>query len=203
MKFGMLLAAVLGTLGLGASVVASTPVPGAAQEQEPVYVSRPVIQPLPEPVVTKDDHGVPVEEEESAKPVTYLNYVAVSRHKFAPEYGEAIDLIEFINAAVNQQMTYTRDIDQYGARDVWVQKPESLKGDCEDYALTKLSFLQQAGFPIISYARISMLGTPFGGHAVLEVRLPNGQIAILDNNHDQLITPSELVNDYGYRFQIW
>jgi predicted transglutaminase-like cysteine proteinase len=130
--------------------------------------------------------------------------VAASRDKFSPDVASLVDAIEMINRAVNAAMTYRTDIDQYGEMDKWVSFPESWEGDCEDYAVTKLETLRQSGWPILSLARVTMLYVKGGGgHAVLEVLLPSGEIAVLDNNHDALMTRAELIDNYGYVFYDW
>lgn len=117
-----------------------------------------------------------------------------------PSYIKAL---YHINKTVNEKMTYVRDIDQYGVSEKWVWLPESLKGDCEDYALTKLAILQKAQFPTIERARITMLRVKGTGHAVLEVLVPGAGVLVMDNNFDRLMTRRELILDHGYTFYDW
>lgn len=125
---------------------------------------------------------------------------------FPGEDRTFIATLEFVNRYVNANMVYVSDMDQYGVTEHWVMNPASGMGDCEDYALTKLSLLQQLGFPYIGSARIRALvaTTPKGqyGHAVLEVRMKTGTV-ILDNNFNQLMTREELEKNHGYRFFDW
>lgn len=57
------------------------------------------------------------------------------------------ELIIRINDEVNNQIRYMTDMEQYGVSEKWVVSPSSNRGDCEDYALTKLSRLVRAGIP--------------------------------------------------------
>jgi predicted transglutaminase-like cysteine proteinase len=61
---------------------------------------------------------------------------------------ESLDrkLLDKINRAVNWEIAYERDIDQYGVSERWAI-PENDKGDCEDYALEKRRRLLAAGWP--------------------------------------------------------
>lgn len=127
--------------------------------------------------------------------------------KFPAEPTELLDKITFINRYANNAITYTSDIDQYGFTDFWVTAPDSAKGDCEDYVLTKLFMLGEAGYPTVSRARIRAVQVTkkegdIIGHAILELRLPNGSIAFLDNGHRDLMTRAELV-ERGYKFFDW
>lgn len=50
-----------------------------------------------------------------------------------------------INYNVNSDMTYVRDLDQYGKLEHWPHIPGKM-GDCEDYARAKELELRKAGF---------------------------------------------------------
>lgn len=123
--------------------------------------------------------------------------------RFPNAKPEHIRALHIINRSVNNAITYTRDIDQYGVSEKWVWLPESRRGDCEDYALSKLAILQKAGFPIVSRARITMLYAKGVGHAVLEVNIPGAGVLVMDNNFDRLMTRAELIMNHGYSFQDW
>lgn len=129
---------------------------------------------------------------------------ALSRPKFPTEPANVVDVLELINVLVNTSMVYMSDEEQYGVPEKWVWLPESGKGDCEDFALAKLAMLQRAGYPIVSNTKVTFAKTQGGvGHAVLEVLLPNGSVAVLDNNFNTLMTREELVRVHGYVFFNW
>ena len=66
------------------------------------------------------------------------------------------DIVEFdtsimqalvlVNRAVNQEITFTLDRDQYGIEEYW-SYPRENRGDCEDIALEKRARLVRKGFP--------------------------------------------------------
>jgi predicted transglutaminase-like cysteine proteinase len=150
----------------------------------------------------------------SATPQTVTPPVDMAvRAKFPHDPGKELDTLEMVNRSINGAIQYEDDKTHYGIDELWVMFPSDAKGDCEDYALTKLGVLALAGFPIISHAKIVMLvvhhpsnpdpdGTVNDGHAILAVRLPSGAVAYMDNNNDELMTRRELVAQ-GYRFFDW
>ena len=131
-----------------------------------------------------------------------------SRAKFPNAVPTNVDLLEAVNIVVNHSMTYVTDKEQYGVSEHWVMNPPSMKGDCEDYALTKLSLLRQRGLPIISQSKVVTLvvtnptTNESNGHAILAVRLNSGEVAYLDNGFDRLMTRTEL-EAFGYKFFDW
>lgn len=54
---------------------------------------------------------------------------------------------ELISRQVNSEIAFQSDADQYGQSDRWVFSPVSGKGDCEDYAFTKVKRMEAAGIP--------------------------------------------------------
>lgn len=102
-------------------------------------------------------------------------------------------LLSRINLQVNREITYTTDPEQYGLRDYWVFEPASKKGDCEDYALTKLHRLAKAGFPVRRMA-IYVVYTyqTQDYHAILVV----DNTHTLDNNFDQVMLWSSMGSTY-------
>lgn len=185
-------AAVIAGAFLACSFVASAPPPVLASVAEPVTTPEAPAEPAATPVKTVLDTLPP----------------AAARPKFPASEQLSVDLFEYVNRYVNLNMLYISDEAQYGVSERWVMNPESGMGDCEDFALTKLSILQQAGFPYVTSARITTLlvVTPDGaitGHAVLEIRLPSGAVAVLDNNFNTLMTREELTQNHGYRFYDW
>lgn len=132
---------------------------------------------------------------------------AAARAKFKREKPEIVDALALINRMVNQAMRPMADKAQYGREDMWVMLPESMAGDCEDYVLSKIAFLTDAHFPVVANSRLRAVvvhrkGHKPDGHAILELRLPKGSIAFMDNNFDVLMTRRELVAQ-GYEFFDW
>lgn len=81
-----------------------------------------------------------------------------------------------INRAVNSQIIYQTDVEQYGVSDRWVVNPVSGKGDCEDYALTKVDRLKSQGIA----SRVAVCMKREGPHAVALVDVA-GETYALDN----------------------
>ena len=103
-------------------------------------------------------------------------------------------LLERVNQAVNQEMTFQPDDDQYG-RDRVVIDPPSRRGDCEDYAFSKLARLLQAGFPGERMSVVRVVDETGAIHAVL---LVDGEL-VLDNRF-AWIERKQVLERYGYRF---
>jgi predicted transglutaminase-like cysteine proteinase len=149
------------------------------------------------------DPAVPVIDTRDETPTTFPK----SRAKFTNDNPEFIDALAYVNWLVNSAMVYEFDHVQYGIAEKWVTMPDSGKGDCEDYALTKMEVLRRHNFPVISHGRIRTLfvkvGDTYSGHAVLEILLPSGDIAIFDNNFMELMTRAELEQRHNYVFYDW
>lgn len=128
--------------------------------------------------------------------------------KFPKEEVAFLKAVHNVNLLVNASMIYVTDEEHYGEKEKWVTMPADGKGDCEDYALTKMEFLRRAGVPVVAVARIRGVfvydakGELLGAHAILELLMPNGSIAFLDNRFDDLMTRSELERR-GYKFFDW
>ena len=52
---------------------------------------------------------------------------------------------EAVNARVNREIRPMTDLAQYGRADVWVSRPATKRGDCDDYCLTKADDLTVLG----------------------------------------------------------
>jgi predicted transglutaminase-like cysteine proteinase len=132
------------------------------------------------------------------------------RAKFPLTDPNVVDSMSLVNRVVNAGMTYEDDLAHYGEDEKWVTNPSDAKGDCDDYALTKMEILRQYGWDTLYNARVVTLrvkvienGKPdLAGHAILEVRLSGGEVAYLDNNNNEVMTKAELV-DQGYIFTAW
>lgn len=127
--------------------------------------------------------------------------------KFPHEDRAEVAVLEYANALVNENIEYMDDLTHYGKDDLWVMDPSDHRGDCEDYALTKFSALSRAGYPALAQARILSAVVEdngrFYGHAVLEVRMTHGTVAILDSRYDHLMTKKELTKREHYRLFDW
>lgn len=88
-----------------------------------------------------------------------------------------MQLADAINGQVNREMTYQSDQEQYGQSDRWVINPVSGKGDCEDYALTKMFKLADAKIP----SHVMMCALPSGTWHSVTVLHDDGQRWVLDN----------------------
>lgn len=79
--------------------------------------------------------------------------------------------LQALNRQINRSIVRMSDQAQYGVAEKWVVAPASGRGDCEDYALTKLWALIQMGEPA---ANMRVLTVRVRGirdaHAVLQVR---------------------------------
>ena len=122
--------------------------------------------------------------------------------KFASSAAWEVGIVARINRQVNDAITYTSDMDNYGVPEKWVLEPANGKGDCEDYALTKMERLRALHFPAATRAKIRFVMVGIEAHVILEIRLSSNESAFLDNKHPQLMTRAELER-LGYRFYDW
>lgn len=130
-----------------------------------------------------------------------------SRDKFPGERPKLIDALSLVNKYVNHAIYPMSDMQHYGVPDKAVTWPDDRKGDCEDYALSKMTTLSSLGVPIITVTRLRFVVINYAnglkvGHAILEILLPNGAIAFLDNRYNDLMTRPEL-EARGYKFSDW
>jgi predicted transglutaminase-like cysteine proteinase len=98
-----------------------------------------------------------------------------------------------VNTWVNGRIQYTDDSKEYGVADHWASASQSLargRGDCEDYAITKMQILQALGFSRSDmYLAIVKDLVRRSDHAVLIVQI-GGRFITLDNSTDELIDAS-------------
>jgi predicted transglutaminase-like cysteine proteinase len=135
----------------------------------------------------------------------------VSEAKFKNVDPKIIDELVGINKYVNGAIEYEYDEDHYGMTDFFVQDPADHKGDCEDYALTKMSLISMAQdrgdldtieglrevklvSVLVYYDDYDGKGIQEDGHMILAVRLPDHSVAYLDLLHDELMTRKELTH---------
>lgn len=131
----------------------------------------------------------------------------VSRAKFPGVDGRGIDVLAAMNRQVNHLIAYQDDKSHYGYDEYFQMYPPDFRGDCEDYAITKLGFLSQMGANTVTSVKLRAVTVHTKdegdvGHVVLEVLLKNGQVAVLDNRFDELMTRTELIAQ-GYEFFSW
>lgn len=150
--------------------------------------------------------AAPVKEAPQPTQIT-IPVDTVARAKFPHDNAEAIDTLAFLNKLVNASITPMSDQEHYGLDDMWVMAPKDGKGDCEDYALTKLFLLQRADFPIVTNTKIVAVIIHYKngdveGHAILAVLLPSGDVLYMDSLRTEPATRAEL-EAHGYQFFDW
>jgi predicted transglutaminase-like cysteine proteinase len=99
-----------------------------------------------------------------------------------------------INAEINARITPASDQEAFGWGDRWVVIPGAGRGDCDDYAVTKLHALLALGWPrdALRLTLAEIVGE--GPHLVLAVRTTAGDL-ILDNRSNRVSGPPD-----GYRW---
>ena len=125
-----------------------------------------------------------------------LNGAAAAEAPSLEMTADRFGLLARVNSQVNRRITYRNDREVYGVAEHWT--PADRVGDCEDYALTKLTELLAEGIPRnvmrLASAR-QRSGVP---HAVLTIRTDRG-VYVLDNNYDYVVPWEQL----GYRNWRW
>lgn len=95
--------------------------------------------------------------------------------------GKMIDDFGSVNDIVNHKYQYTDDI----VVDRWTSHLEiTLKGDCDDFALTKRRMLIELGYNPAAI-QPTVVYTPNGGHMILLINTNQGYY-ILDSKYDDL-----------------
>lgn len=100
-----------------------------------------------------------------------------------------------INRSINLAVTYMSDETQHGHADVWsspLATFETLKGDCEDYAIAKYVALLELGVAAEDLRLVVVRSRRAGeGHAVLATR-QDGHWLVLDNRSFLMIADDDL-----------
>ena len=122
--------------------------------------------------------------------IVIMAFLAIPSH--ATTLKELV-LIQQINKDVNESIIYQTDKDQYGVEDKWVIDPPSHKGDCEDYAITKLERLRKNNIRIPRIQLRMVLDETYGSHAVAIV----DNYWVLDNRYPNVMTVPQLIR-IGY-----
>lgn len=118
---------------------------------------------------------------------------------FAPLRDESAEnVLRQVNSWVNRRIKFAEDKVGGAQAEIWQNAADSLdrgSGDCEDYALAKLTLLAALGFDRDDlYLVIVRDLIARSHHAVLAVRT-NGRFIILDNATDDLLA-GDLPQDY-------
>ncbi|WP_027161459.1 transglutaminase-like cysteine peptidase [Mesorhizobium sp. WSM1293] len=103
--------------------------------------------------------------------------------------------LSFVNSSVNRLIAYRKDSLVYGKLDYWAKPSEILErraGDCEDFAILKMTALLRAGIPTQSMALVVLQDRKRGFfHAVLSVSTGSGAF-ILDSLSNTVMRDSDL-----------
>lgn len=103
--------------------------------------------------------------------------------------------LSFVNSSVNRLIAYRKDSVVYGKLDYWAKPSEILDrraGDCEDFAILKMTALLRAGIPTQSMALVVLQDRKRGFfHAVLSVSTGSGTF-ILDSLSNTVVRDSDL-----------
>jgi predicted transglutaminase-like cysteine proteinase len=96
-----------------------------------------------------------------------------------------LEKIAIVNREINERLRYRSDTAVYGQFDYWATPQEILAkgaGDCEDFAILKMTSLIRAGVPATSLSLVVLRDNGHGAfHAVLALSTTAGSY-ILDNN---------------------
>jgi predicted transglutaminase-like cysteine proteinase len=108
-----------------------------------------------------------------------------------------VEKIRVVNSVVNNTLRYRADQSVYGKLDYWATPTEILSrasGDCEDFAILKMTALMRAGIPANSLSLVVLRDNGRGVfHAVLAVTTSSGSF-ILDNARVKVAMDSDLPN---------
>jgi len=99
------------------------------------------------------------------------------------------DKLSVVNALVNRSIIYAPDKRVYGQLDHWADGAETMRmgaGDCEDFAILKMSLLREMGVPARSMSLVVLRDTARDlYHAVLAISTNKGHF-ILDNVRNEV-----------------
>lgn len=109
-----------------------------------------------------------------------------------------VQKLTFVNGWINNNIRFIED----GNADHWASAAETFRkgtGDCEDFAIAKMTVLQAAGVPEDSMYLVIVRDTVRNrDHAVLAART-DGQMLVLDSRTDRIL-PSDMITDYRPSF---
>ncbi|KAA3451033.1 transglutaminase [Mesorhizobium sp. SARCC-RB16n] len=106
-----------------------------------------------------------------------------------------VEKLSYINSGINHLIAYKKDSVVYGKLDYWAKPSEVLAnhaGDCEDFAILKMTALLRAGIPASSMSLVVLRDRKRGFfHAVLSVSTASGAY-ILDSLNNTVLKDSAL-----------
>lgn len=121
------------------------------------------------------------------------------RKAFGRGTRSPLEAVTEVNKWVNRKVAYVEDRDLFGKADFWAGARTTLrlgKGDCEDFALTKMQMLVAAGIAREDmFLTIARDRSRNADHAVLVVKI-DGKYVILDNATDELLD-GRYAHDYA------
>jgi len=107
--------------------------------------------------------------------------------------------IQSVNSQVNADHDYETDQSGYGVGEQWEIMGPGDTGDCEDFALTKMQALIDAGYSVANL-QLSWGQTETGGnHAFLIIQTSNRGTLVLDNRFSNVMQ----IEKVPYRFQAY
>lgn len=125
----------------------------------------------------------------SRRSASYSNMVEIAKGKGFKEK------LSFVNSTINRMIAYKTDNAVYGSVDYWAKPSETLdrrSGDCEDFAILKMTALLSSGVPAQSMSLVILQDRKRGFfHAVLSISTPAGAY-ILDNLSNVVLKDSQL-----------
>ena len=105
------------------------------------------------------------------------------------------DKLSFVNSSINRVIAYKKDSAVYGKLDYWAKPSEILErraGDCEDFAILKMTALLRAGVPAQAMSLVVLQDRRRKFfHAVLSVSTGSGTF-ILDSLSNAVVRDSDL-----------
>ena len=107
--------------------------------------------------------------------------------------------IRSVNRQVNSEHDYLTDKSGYGVGDYWTIMEEGDAGDCEDFALTKMQALIDAGFSAANLQLAWCYDETGTAHAVLIIQTVNRGTLVLDNRYEAVMQ----IANVPYRFEAY
>jgi predicted transglutaminase-like cysteine proteinase len=119
-----------------------------------------------------------------------------------------VEQLAAINAYVNDHVKQARDYDLYLRDDIWATPVNTLVigGDCEDIALVKRWGLARLGFneaDVYLIIGVTLTTTPPSGHAVLVVKVAEGEHLVLDSLRNRVTSPDEAPFEPAYAVNVF
>jgi len=114
--------------------------------------------------------------------------------------------LQAVQRQVNTEHRYRTDQSGYNVGDHWAIMGEGDSGDCEDFALTKMQMLLDAGYAAKNLQLATGITETGQGHAFLLVQTVNRGTLVLDNRYQnimQLVNVPYRVETYQLAGQTW